>query len=398
MRSTRAPAVGVEGDPSLLARILSNLLSNALRYTPAGGEVHVELVLDGNQAVLSVADNGTGIPVEDQAKVFERFYRADKARSRAAGGTGLGLAICQSLVEAHHGTIRFTSQPERGTRFEVRLPMATRADRGTSRRIVSHHSPGVITVTVEPSRLRRRVVFNSGTLAAASLVTDHRGMPSGFRVRGLLRLHRFGWRGRFGDRLDRLRLAGGRRRTRLGLRVDRASDLVGLSRAAAQGGQHPVQRRAALRGFVGHLPRLTRPTFQRLSLGERNTRNRATTWHRFDHLHRLLSRNNRHRSVRFDFHGLRWLDTSRGLPGGYLGRSLGGSLRIGPPRRARVHKLLLRHQRSDRGRNRRFNQFRMQRGCWPRAVGHGPRRIGQGRSIGTRQGRGWHRGRHHVLR
>ena len=73
-------------------------------------------------AVLAVEDTGCGIPLEDQSKVFERFFRADKARTRSQGGNGLGLAICKSLVEAHHGSIGFTSTPDRGSRFEVRLP------------------------------------------------------------------------------------------------------------------------------------------------------------------------------------------------------------------------------------------------------------------------------------
>ena len=79
-------------------------------------------------ALLIVEDTGCGIPAEDQAQVFERFFRADKARSRAQGGNGLGLAICKSLVEAHQGSIGFTSVPKRGTRFEVRLPLATSGD------------------------------------------------------------------------------------------------------------------------------------------------------------------------------------------------------------------------------------------------------------------------------
>ncbi len=115
----------VRGDPALLARVSSNLLSNALRYTPAGGRVHVALsAAGGDGAVLAVEDSGCGIPAEDQDKVFERFFRADKARSRSQGGNGLGLAICKTLVEAHHGTIGFKSAPDRGTRFEVRLPLA----------------------------------------------------------------------------------------------------------------------------------------------------------------------------------------------------------------------------------------------------------------------------------
>jgi heavy metal sensor kinase len=122
-------SAAVAGDPTLLARISSNLLSNALRYTPPGGRVHVTLAREGTAAaVLAVEDTGCGIPLEDQGRVFERFFRADKARSRALGGYGLGLAICKSLVEAHRGTIDFTSAPERGTRFEVRLPLLIARD------------------------------------------------------------------------------------------------------------------------------------------------------------------------------------------------------------------------------------------------------------------------------
>jgi heavy metal sensor kinase len=114
----------VKGDPALLARVSSNLLSNALRYTPEGGRVRVSLRAETGAALLVVEDSGCGIPPEDQSKVFERFFRADKARSRAAGGNGLGLAICKTLVDVHQGTIGFTSVPDRGTRFEVRLPLA----------------------------------------------------------------------------------------------------------------------------------------------------------------------------------------------------------------------------------------------------------------------------------
>jgi signal transduction histidine kinase len=123
-----AEPTAVKGDAALLARVSSNLLSNALRYTAAGGRVHVTLRAEEHAAVLIVEDTGCGIPPEDQSKVFERFFRADKARSRAQGGNGLGLAICKSLVELHKGTIGFTSAPERGTRFEVRLPLEEKAE------------------------------------------------------------------------------------------------------------------------------------------------------------------------------------------------------------------------------------------------------------------------------
>ncbi len=116
----------VNGDAVFLARILGNLLSNAIRHTAAGGHVQLSLRANAEFASIAIQDNGCGIPLEDQPQVFERFFRADKARSRALGGNGLGLAICKCLVEAHRGTISFTSIPDRGTRFEIRLPLGTR--------------------------------------------------------------------------------------------------------------------------------------------------------------------------------------------------------------------------------------------------------------------------------
>lgn len=126
--TTLEEPVIVRGDLPLLSRVVGNLLSNAIRYTPAGGSVHLGLSTDGPDALLVVEDTGCGIPLEDQPRVFERFFRADKARSRTVGGNGLGLAICKSLVEVHHGRIGFTSIADRGTRFEIRLPLAAPAD------------------------------------------------------------------------------------------------------------------------------------------------------------------------------------------------------------------------------------------------------------------------------
>lgn len=134
--------VPVRGDAALLARVSSNLLGNALRYTPQGGRVHIALKAKGSDgAVLAVEDTGCGIAVEDQAHVFERFFRADKARSRAQGGNGLGLAICKSLVEAHHGRIGFTSIPEQGTRFEVCLPLDGEAKNSVALLEPTHAEP-----------------------------------------------------------------------------------------------------------------------------------------------------------------------------------------------------------------------------------------------------------------
>ena len=114
----------VLGDGDRLAQVLRNLLSNALRHTPAGGRVTVRVAAAGPQVVLEVSDTGSGIAAEDLPHVFDRFYRADKSRSRRGGGAGLGLAIARQLVLAHGGEIKVTSEPGQGTTFTVLLPAA----------------------------------------------------------------------------------------------------------------------------------------------------------------------------------------------------------------------------------------------------------------------------------
>ena len=136
----------VTGDAVFLARILGNLLSNAIRHTAAGGQVQVSLRAHPEFTAMSVQDTGCGIPLEDQPQVFERFFRADKARSRALGGNGLGLAICKCLVEAHLGTISFASIPDRVTRFEIRLPLAHRINSVAASLEIAHDSH------IEPQR------------------------------------------------------------------------------------------------------------------------------------------------------------------------------------------------------------------------------------------------------
>ncbi|MBI5104079.1 MAG: HAMP domain-containing protein [Solirubrobacterales bacterium] len=117
------PAVAV--DPQRLVEVLTNLLDNALRHTPPGGEVRVRAALRGGRVELAVADTGEGIAAEDLDRVFERFFRTDPARSRATGGSGIGLAIARALVEAHGGRIRAHSDgPGRGATFTVELPAA----------------------------------------------------------------------------------------------------------------------------------------------------------------------------------------------------------------------------------------------------------------------------------
>ncbi|HXW57253.1 MAG TPA: heavy metal sensor histidine kinase [Candidatus Cybelea sp.] len=114
----------VEGDSVSLERLFMILLDNAVKYTASGGQIDVRLVSDDGFAIAEVRDTGAGIAPADLTRVFDRFYRADRARSREAGGTGLGLAIGRWIAEAHGGEIRVQSEPAKGSTFQVRIPLA----------------------------------------------------------------------------------------------------------------------------------------------------------------------------------------------------------------------------------------------------------------------------------
>jgi two-component system phosphate regulon sensor histidine kinase PhoR len=111
-------------DEEAVAQILDNLVDNALKYTPAGGRIDVRWRADDGQVCLEVEDTGVGIPAQDLPRIFERFYRVDKARSRELGGTGLGLSIVKHLAQAMRGSVSAASRPGQGARFSVRLPRA----------------------------------------------------------------------------------------------------------------------------------------------------------------------------------------------------------------------------------------------------------------------------------
>ena len=119
------PAVQV--DPDRLGEVLANLLENALRHTPTGGSVTLAAHANGNGTVeLTVSDSGDGIASEHTPRVFERFYRADRARTRAGGGSGIGLAIAKAIVEAHGGRISAESVGQgTGATFRVALPVGS---------------------------------------------------------------------------------------------------------------------------------------------------------------------------------------------------------------------------------------------------------------------------------
>jgi signal transduction histidine kinase len=128
----------VAGDEDRLVQVLTNLLDNAIKYTPEGGTITVTAHLAAlgrsqpAQIDLIVADTGIGIPEADRPRVFERFYRVDKARSRELGGTGLGLAIVKHIVEGHNGSVWVEANQPTGSRFIVRLPVIPEGDRNTS--------------------------------------------------------------------------------------------------------------------------------------------------------------------------------------------------------------------------------------------------------------------------
>ncbi len=115
--------VVAEIDPLKMSLAVSNLIENAIKYNNDGGWVRVSLNADHKFFYIKVADNGIGIPEENQAQVFTRFYRVDKARSRETGGTGLGLAITESVIHSHHGAIRLYSKENAGSTFTVRVPL-----------------------------------------------------------------------------------------------------------------------------------------------------------------------------------------------------------------------------------------------------------------------------------
>jgi signal transduction histidine kinase len=117
------PSIEVRSDRSRLSAALSNLIDNAINYNSPGGQIRVAAELQNRTLILSMTDTGVGIPSGELLRIFERFYRVDKARARDSGGTGLGLSIVKHAIESQGGTVSVTSRVGSGSTFTIRLPV-----------------------------------------------------------------------------------------------------------------------------------------------------------------------------------------------------------------------------------------------------------------------------------
>lgn len=117
-------------DAKLIVQAVGNLISNAMNYTPSGGTICVSVRREEREALVCVADSGLGIAPEEQARLFERFYRGSAAQKTGAAGTGLGMAIVQEIVAKHGGRIAFESEVDKGTTFYLRLPLYEASENG----------------------------------------------------------------------------------------------------------------------------------------------------------------------------------------------------------------------------------------------------------------------------
>ena len=123
-------ALWVEIDTDKMMQVIDNIMNNAIKYSPDGGLITIRLLQTHKHVILSVSDQGLGIPRKDLSRIFDRFYRVDKARSRKQGGTGLGLAISKEIVEAHHGKIWADSSEGNGSTFYISIPYEKMSEEG----------------------------------------------------------------------------------------------------------------------------------------------------------------------------------------------------------------------------------------------------------------------------
>ena len=117
----------VRADAQRIQQIIQNLLQNGVRYTPEGGTLFIQLMYQGGKVICSVRDTGEGIPDAALPYIFDRFYRAERSRTKVAGGTGLGLAIARNLAEVHHGSLSAKNHPAGGAEFVLTLPVGQQA-------------------------------------------------------------------------------------------------------------------------------------------------------------------------------------------------------------------------------------------------------------------------------
>ena len=115
-------SIWVEIDTDKMTQVIDNILNNAIKYSPDGGKITVSMKTTDTQLIVSISDQGLGIPKKDLPLIFDRFYRVDKARSRAQGGTGLGLSIAKEIVKQHNGFIWAKSEYGKGSTFTIVLP------------------------------------------------------------------------------------------------------------------------------------------------------------------------------------------------------------------------------------------------------------------------------------
>jgi CheY-like chemotaxis protein len=166
----------VEGDPDRLRQVLSNLLSNAIKFSPDGGTVTVVARREDSHIIVSVTDQGVGIPPEAIPQLFGKFFRVDTGRARSIGGTGLGLAVVKEIIEAHQGRIWVESEPDRGSTFSFTLPLSLReVPPAVAAEAVPGGATDIILVENDPvfKQLLRERFENAGLSVAATSYAEH---------------------------------------------------------------------------------------------------------------------------------------------------------------------------------------------------------------------------------
>lgn len=163
----------ITGDRSRLEQVMMNILGNAIKYTPDGGHIRVTAGASPDTAWMEVRDDGIGIPEKDRERIFDRFYRVDKARSRESGGTGLGLSIAREIVQRHHGTISLVPHEGLGTTVRLELPITQPAPGRTGGYGRKHVGSAVISAFIrkEGSAMRYRDFIQNITITFLALLS-----------------------------------------------------------------------------------------------------------------------------------------------------------------------------------------------------------------------------------